>query len=633
MKIDFCTIVFVRQHTRHIKKMCLLVFYLLFINTLSIAQVITNPSNNSGYDSTKATIHSNTTPGVSLVSDSIDYQPGSTAIFTGTGFLPNEQVRIKVTLLGTPVGYGPAYDPFTVTANAQGSFNAYWYVDSQNLGRQLSVTGTGVSSNYYSIAFFTDGTPLSSCYFAPDNTYTNFPANDDGSIGPINLGFNFNLYGTNYTQVWINNNGNLSFTGALNSFSSSGFPNSTPMIAGFWADVDTRNILSGAVKYKLSAGKLVVTWPGVGYYNLKGDLLNTFQIILTDGNDASIGLGNNVALNYHDMQWTTGEASGGALGFGGTPATVGVNKGDGVNYVQVGRFGLNSGVYDGGGGNIDGVNYLDYECFRFNVSSITNQAPSVSGVPASNTVTVPCGSTQNISLTFLPPEINQTVATVINTNGLCNTTQSITNGATSIASVSITGAPCNIGTNTITFTATDNFNPSASTIVNLTVNVVAATTTASSNNLCVGDTIKLTTPSITGATYSWTGPNGFSSTAQNPRIPNAVAANAGTYSVTVVANGCTYTAATTTNIVHPLPTINAITGPTVVPISTTITLANTTSGGVWSSQNITNATINSSGVITPLLLGSATMRYTVTNANGCTNFVSYPVVINPFIRS
>ena len=78
--------------------MCLLVFYLLFINTLSKAQVITNPSNNSGYDSTKATIHSNTTPGVSLVSDSIDYQPGSTAIFTGTGFLPNEQVKIKVTL-------------------------------------------------------------------------------------------------------------------------------------------------------------------------------------------------------------------------------------------------------------------------------------------------------------------------------------------------------------------------------------------------------------------------------------------------------------------------------------------------------------------------------------------------------
>ena len=362
--------------------------FLLLASTTN-SQIIIDPSNNAGYDSTKAIITIASTPGVALTTDSLDYQPGSTAIFTGTGFFPNEQVSIKVTLLGNPPGYGPAYDPFTVTANAQGSFNAYWYVDSQNLGRQLNVTATGLTSNYYSIAFFTDGTPLTSCYITPDNTYSSLAANDDGSVGPISLGFNFNLYGTNYNQIWINNNGNVTFTGAVNSFSSVGLPTSAPMIAGFWADVDTRNNLSGIVRYKVLPGKIIVSWAGVGYYNRKGDLLNTFQIILTDGTDASIGLGNNVALNYGDMQWTTGEASGGALGFGGTPATVGVNKGDGVNYVQVGRFGLNSGVYDGGGGNIDGVNYLDYECFRFNVSSITNQAPSVSGVPASNTVTIP----------------------------------------------------------------------------------------------------------------------------------------------------------------------------------------------------------------------------------------------------
>jgi hypothetical protein len=633
MKVNFNPYFLNKLTNRLIKKFIIIGFVILCSNKVLVAQTITNPSNNPGYDSTKASIQHATTPGVSLTTDSIDYQPGSTAIFTGTGFLPNEQVSIKVTLLGNPPGYGPAYDPFTVTANAQGSFNAYWYVDSQNLGRQLNVTATGVTSNYYSIAFFTDGTPLTSCYFAPDNSYTNFPANDDGSIGPINLGFNFNLYGTNYTQVWINNNGNITFTSAANSFSSTGFPNNVPMIAGFWADIDTRNALSGTVKYKLSAGKLIVTWPGVGYYNTKGDLLNTFQIILTDGNDASIGLGNNVALNYHDMQWTTGDASGGVGGFGGTAATVGINKGDGVNFVQVGRFGLNSAIYDGGGGATDGVNYLDYECFRFNVSSITNQAPSVSGVPTNNTVTIPCGTTQNISLTFLPPETNQTVSTVINTNGLCNTTTSTTTGTTSIANVSITGAPCNLGTNTITFTATDNFNPSASTTVSLTINVVAATTTASSNTVCAGGTINLSTPTIAGATYSWTGPNGFTSTAQNPTITNANAANAGTYSVVVTANGCTYTAATTTNIVNPLPTVNSITGPTVVPLTSTITLSNTTSGGVWSSTNTANATISSVGVVTPVAIGNSTMRYTVTDANGCSNIVSYVVTVNPNVRS
>lgn len=36
-----------------------------------------------------------------------------------------------------------------------------------------------------------------------------------------------------------------------------------------------------------------------------------------------------------EIQWTTGDASGGANGMGGTPAQVGFNAGDGVNYAAV----------------------------------------------------------------------------------------------------------------------------------------------------------------------------------------------------------------------------------------------------------------------------------------------------------
>ncbi|MFY7883795.1 MAG: nidogen-like domain-containing protein, partial [Dolichospermum sp.] len=413
---------------------------------------------------------------------------------------------------------------------------------------------------------------------------------------PINLGFSFNFYGTIYNQVWINNNGNITFGGAFGTFSPTGFPSNTPMIAGFWADVDTRNAASTTVKYKISPGKLIVSWAGVGYYNTKGDKLNWFQIIITDGADASIGLGNNVALNYGDMQWTTGDASGGSNGFGGTAATVGINKGDNTNFVQVGRFGLNNSAYDGGGGATDGVNYLDYECFRFNVSSITNQAPSVSGVPAGNTVTVTCGSTANIALTFLPPEINQTVTTTINTGSLCNTTTNITNGNTSTAIVNITAAPCNLGTNTITFTATDNFNPAASTIVNITINVVADTTTIISNSpLCVGNTLNLSaTNAGSGATYSWTGPNNFTSTSSAPTISNIQTNQAGTYNLTLTRpNGCVSTA-TSSVAVNTLPVVNLITGNNIVPVGVSSTLSNTTSGGVWTSSNPSVATINSS---------------------------------------
>src|SRR3989442_1539265 len=67
---------------------------------------------------------------------------------------------------------------------------------------------------------------------------------------------------------------------------------------------------------------------------------------------------------------------------------------------------------------------------------------------------------------------------------------------------------------------------------------------------CVGATLQLSASTAAGATYSWTGPNGFSSILQNPNIPNATTAASGTYSVTVTVNGCTSAAGQTTASVN-----------------------------------------------------------------------------------
>ncbi|ADY52959.1 Fibronectin type III domain protein [Pseudopedobacter saltans DSM 12145] len=86
-----------------------------------------------------------------------------------------------------------------------------------------------------------------------------------------------------------------------------------------------------------------------------------------------------------------------------------------------------------------------------------------------------------------------------------------------------------------------------------TANIPPATPSASSNSpVAVGNTLNLSTPPVSGATYAWTGPNGFSSNAQNPSITNITAASAGTYSVTVTvtATGCTSAAGTTTVVVN-----------------------------------------------------------------------------------
>ncbi|MEN3040533.1 MAG: hypothetical protein ABDH66_03210 [Bacteroidia bacterium] len=63
--------------------------------------------------------------------------------------------------------------------------------------------------------------------------------------------------------------------------------------------------------------------------------------------------------------------------------------------------------------------------------------------------------------------------------------------------------------------------------------------TASSNSpVCAGEAINLSASNISGATYVWTGPNGFYSTNQNPTISNATTAHSGTYCVRVYVAGC-----------------------------------------------------------------------------------------------
>lgn len=58
---------------------------------------------------------------------------------------------------------------------------------------------------------------------------------------------------------------------------------------------------------------------------------------------------------------------------------------------------------------------------------------------------------------------------------------------------------------------------------------------SSNSPVCIGATIQLNAAG--GASYHWTGPNGFTSSLQNPTIPNATTANSGTYSCTVTGTG------------------------------------------------------------------------------------------------
>ncbi len=174
--------------------------------------------------------------------------------------------------------------------------------------------------------------------------------NDDSSTSEISLGSVFenglNFFGTTYNSLWINNNGGVSFSGPVSTYTpqtiSSG---TTPGIFPYWADVDTRggsgNVSPGGtsqgtniVHYTLdtSNDRLVVTWDDVGYYSNKTDHVNAFQLILTDASSISGRTAGDfdIEFRYEWVDWTAGSASGGAGGIGGTTSRAGYSAGNGT---------------------------------------------------------------------------------------------------------------------------------------------------------------------------------------------------------------------------------------------------------------------------------------------------------------
>jgi hypothetical protein len=182
---------------------------------------------------------------------------------------------------------------------------------------------------------------------------TPLPANDDGSTGLVNLGFSVDFFGTTASQVYVNNNGNITFQSPLSTFTPFGLQtNPFPIIAPFFADVDTRGGPPGqVVTYGASTlgGRNVfgVDWINVGYFGSHVDKLNSFQLILTDRSDIAAG-DFDIQFNYDTIKWETGDASGGSGGLGGTSAVVGYTAGDQTNFSEAAGSRVNGAFLDGG---------------------------------------------------------------------------------------------------------------------------------------------------------------------------------------------------------------------------------------------------------------------------------------------
>lgn len=170
--------------------------------------------------------------------------------------------------------------------------------------------------------------------------------NDDGYAGPIDITPVFGaggvqFFSSNHTQMYVNTNGNVSFSGPVPTYTPEAFPVAAqPMIAPYWADVDIRNVggtcmgpvggtgpapachdpSTNGIWWHLDVPnqRVVVTWHEVGYYNCHNDLRMTFQLILTAAPGTSCAMGGgsdfDVEFRFTQCEWNTGDASGGTNG-------------------------------------------------------------------------------------------------------------------------------------------------------------------------------------------------------------------------------------------------------------------------------------------------------------------------------
>lgn len=129
---------------------------------------------------------------------------------------------------------------------------------------------------------------------------------------------------------------------------------------------------------------------------------------------------------------------------------------------------------------------------------------------------------------------------------------------------------------------------------------------AGNKGICVGATSMLTDG--TGTSWSSSTPS-----VATIGVLSGVVTGISSGTSIITFNASTGCIATTVVTIDATPTIAAITGPSGVQVGHTITLADATAGGTWSSNNPARATVSSSGVVTAVSVPAVIISYSVAN--------------------
>jgi subtilisin len=128
------------------------------------------------------------------------------------------------------------------------------------------------------------------------------------------------------------------------------------------------------------------------------------------------------------------------------------------------------------------------------------------------------------------------------------------NGFVSLAQAPVVGGVSALASGTYYVTMTNGTCSMTAATNAMVAPPVPTPSVTNSGPICAGQDLQLSADSISGASFQWTGPGGFSSTQQNPVLRGAGVAASGLYSVTATVGGCTSSSGTTGVLVRSLPT-------------------------------------------------------------------------------
>jgi hypothetical protein len=162
------------------------------------------------------------------------------------------------------------------------------------------------------------------------------------------------------------------------------------------------------------------------------------------------------------------------------------------------------------------------------------------------------------------------------------------------------------------------------------------TATANLTNICSNASLTLNGNANNAASFAWTGPNGFTSSSQNPARPNITLADSGLYTLTAT-NACGNTTASVNvdvdTVIQNL-SVNATPNDTICAGGTISLVGSGTQVNTWAWTGPNNFSSSSQSPSITNATAAASGTYTVTATNACgTSNATLAVLVNNAIAS